>query len=225
MNDLKLYPKDYNNLEGLLRIVKGFSDNIGMEFGLSKGARATFKRGKLEKSDHVRLDEETMIKDLEQEKVYKYLGVDESSGIQHATMKQKLKKELVRRTRLILKTELNSKNRITAINTLAIPVITYSFNIIDWNLSEVKRLDIKIRKMMTTHSMHHPKDNIHRLYLPRSNRGRSLAQLELSYKTSTIGLFWHLNLSDDWMLQLALKHKKRKVHSLLLKKLESLHVK
>ena len=63
-------------------------------------------------------------------------------------MKQKLKKKLVRRTRLILKSELNSKNRITAINMLAIPVITYSFNIIDWNLSEVKRLDIKIRKTM-----------------------------------------------------------------------------
>ena len=107
------------------------------------------KRGKLEKSDHVQLDEETMIKDLEQEKVYKYLGVDKSSGIQHATMKQKLKKELLRRTRLILKTDLNSKNRITAINTLAILVITYSFNIIDWNLSELKRLDVKIRKMMT----------------------------------------------------------------------------
>ena len=149
-----------------------------------------------------------MIKDLEQEKVYKYLGVDESSGIQHATMKQKLKKELVRRTRLILKTELNSKNRITAINTLAIPVITYSFNIIDWNLSEVKRLDVKIRKMMTTHSMHHPKTDIHRLYLPRSSGGRGLTQLELSYKTSTIGLFRYLNLSDDWMLQLALKHEK-----------------
>ena len=72
-------------------------------------------------------------------------------------MKQKLKKELVRRTRLILKTELNSKNRITAINTLAILVITYSLNIIDWNLSEVKILDVKIRKMMTTHSLHHPR--------------------------------------------------------------------
>ena len=35
--------------------------------------------GKLEKSDHVRLDEEIMIKDLEQEKVYKYLNADESS--------------------------------------------------------------------------------------------------------------------------------------------------
>ena len=188
MDDLKLYAKDDSEHEGLLRIVKGFSYDIGMEFGMSKCAKATFKKGKLETSDHVRLDEETMIKDLEQEKVYKYLGIDESSGIQHATLKQKLKKELVRRTQLILKTELNSKNRITAINTLAIPVITYSFNIIDWNLSEVKKIDVKVRKMMTTHSMHHPKADIHRLYLQRSNRGRSLTQLELSYKTSTIDI-------------------------------------
>ena len=104
-----------------------------------------------------------MIKDLEQEKVCKFLGLDESSGIQHATMKQKLKKELVRRTRLILKTALNSKNRVTAINILAIPVITYSFNIIDWNASEVKILDVKAIKMMTTHSIHHPKADIHSL--------------------------------------------------------------
>ena len=33
-----------------------------------------------------------MIKDLEQQKVYTYLGVDESSGTQHDTMKRKLKK-------------------------------------------------------------------------------------------------------------------------------------
>ena len=91
-------------------------------------------------------------------------------------MGQKVKKEFERRSRLILKTELNSENKSTVIKTLAIPVITYSFNIIDWNLKEVKRLDIKIRKMMTAHNMmikmmHHPKAAIFRLYLPRSNEG------------------------------------------------------
>ena len=85
-------------------------------------------------------------------------------------MKKKLKKELVRRTRLVLKTELNFKNRITAINMLPIPAKAYSFNIIDWNLSEIKRLGIKVGKMMTTYSMHHP--NVHCLYLPRSNGGK-----------------------------------------------------
>ena len=57
-------------------------------------------------------------------------------------IKKELKKELVRRTWLIHKTELNSKNRIAAINMLALPVITYSFNIIDWNHSEIKKLNI-----------------------------------------------------------------------------------
>ena len=99
---------------------------------------------------------------------------DESCGNHHATMKQKLKNKLVRRRRLILKSDLNSKTRKAAINMLAIPVITYNFSIIDWNLNEVKRLDIKIRMMMTTHSMHPPKADIHRLYLPGNNWERGL---------------------------------------------------
>ena len=75
-----------------MRIVKGFSDNIGMEFGLIKYTKATFKRVKLEQPGHVRVDDKTMIKDLEPEKGCKYLGDDESSGIQHTTMKKKTKK-------------------------------------------------------------------------------------------------------------------------------------
>ena len=55
---------------------------------------------------------------------------------------------------------------------LAILVMTYSSNIIDWNVTEVKRLDIKIRKRMTTHSMHHPKAGIRGLYLSGSNGER-----------------------------------------------------
>ena len=45
MDDLKLYTND-SELEGLLRIVKGFRDDIGLEFKSSKCAKATFKRGK-----------------------------------------------------------------------------------------------------------------------------------------------------------------------------------
>ena len=45
---------------------------------------------------------------------------------------------------------------------LAIPVITYSFSIINWSLGEVKILDIiKGRKTMTTRSMHYPKGDVH----------------------------------------------------------------
>ena len=39
-------------------------------------------------------------------------------------MKEKIKEEHYRRIRAILHTELNAKNKLEAINTLAIPVVT-----------------------------------------------------------------------------------------------------
>ena len=53
MDDLKLYAKDDSELEELLRIVKGFSYDIGIEFGFSKCAQTAFKKGRLEKPGHV----------------------------------------------------------------------------------------------------------------------------------------------------------------------------
>ena len=103
MDDLKLFTKDDHELDGLLQTIKKFSDNIGMKFGIEKCAKATFLKRRLEKS--IELDNSTKIKELEQEEVYKYLGVNESNGIQHVTMKEKIRKECYRRVRAILKTQ------------------------------------------------------------------------------------------------------------------------
>ena len=43
MDDLKLFAKDDNDLEGLLQTMKTFSDDIGMSFGLNKCVKATLK--------------------------------------------------------------------------------------------------------------------------------------------------------------------------------------
>ena len=115
-----------------------------------------------------------------------------------------------------MKTELNSRNRITAINTLAIPVVTYSFNIINWNLRELKKIDTKIREQLTCGRMHHPKSDVDRLYMPRSKGGRGMIQLELSYKTSTVGLSQYLRNSQDWMIKLVTSHENtKKLHSII----------
>ena len=137
MDDLKLFAKNDKDLEGLLTTVKKFSNDIGMEFGLDKCAKATFVKGKLIKFSCIILDIETIIKELEPEECYKYLGVNERDGINHTRMKEKIRKEYYRRVQLVLKTELNSKNRIEAINSLAIPVVKYSFNIISWTITDL----------------------------------------------------------------------------------------
>ena len=44
MYDLKLFARNDNKLEGLLKKTKEFSDDIGMEFCLNKCAKASFYR-------------------------------------------------------------------------------------------------------------------------------------------------------------------------------------
>ena len=74
-DDLKTLAKDDDQQTGLLPIVKTFSDDVKMEFGLDKCAKATFKRGRLTKTTDLELDVDTVIEELEQESTYKYLAV------------------------------------------------------------------------------------------------------------------------------------------------------
>ena len=207
MDDLKLYGKNDKELDRLLRTVKKFSDDIGMEFGLDKCAKATYIRGR---SSEVKLNKDTSIRDLDQEDTYKYLGIDEGDEIQHAKMKEKIRKGCYRRVRAILHTELNAKNKLEAINILAIPAVTYSFNVFNWNLEEIRRMDRKIRKLLTLNRMHHPKADVNIMYVPRKERGRAMINLEMCFKTTIIGLNTYLLSSDNRMLKLVLQHEKKK---------------
>ena len=86
-------------------------------------AKANFERGKLASTGNIVINDDTEVQELDQEEVYKYLGVDENDGIQHSKMKEKIRKEYNRRVRLILRTELNGRKKVEAINSLGVPVI------------------------------------------------------------------------------------------------------
>ena len=107
-----------------------------------------------------------------------YLGIEESFNIQHKNEKEKLKKEYLRRVRLVLGTELSAKNKIQAIGSLAVPVLRYSFGIVNWHQEELQKLDWKTRKLLTIYGQHHPKADVDCLYVPRKQGGRGLMQLE-----------------------------------------------
>ena len=183
MDDLKLYSKNDQEQVGQLKLVKQFSDDIGMTFGLEKCAKASFKRGKLVSTGNIEISDDTAIQELNQEEVYKCLGVDKSDGIQHSKMKEKIRKEYYRRVKLILRTELNGRNKMEAINSLAVPVVQYSFGIIDWKISEIKKVDTKT--------------DVERLYLHRKEGGRGLIELETAFKAATIGLDHYLKYKGN----------------------------
>ena len=181
--------KSEEELQKQIQTVKIFSDDIHMDFGLEKCAKITFKKGKLIHSQNLVIDINKEIQELEQGKTYKYVGIEESEGIQHQQMKERLKQEY----RRMLKSELNARNKITAIGALAVPVLRYTFGIINWRIEEIKQIDRKTRKMLTMYKMHHPKADIDRLYVKRKEGGRGLVQVEAAYKAEIINTAEYLN--------------------------------
>ena len=77
------------------------------------------------------------------QEVYTYLGIIKLDKIKETEMKEKITKEHKQKQKLILKSKLNGKNKVTAINTLAVAIFGYGSGIIQWKASELKDLDIK----------------------------------------------------------------------------------
>jgi len=193
MDDLKLIAKSEKELQKQIPTVKNFNDDIHTESGLEKCAKIAFKRGKLVHSQNLVTDINREIQELEQGKTYKYLGIEESEGIQQQQMKEILKQEYSRRLRMILKSELNARNKITAIGALAVSILRYSFGIINWRNEEIKKINRKTIKMLKMYKTHHPKADIDRLYVKRKGGGRGLVQIEATYKAEIINIAEHLN--------------------------------
>ena len=84
----------------------------------------------------------------------------------------------------------------------------YSFGIIDWKISELKKIDTKTRKLLNMHKMLHPKADVERLYIPRKDGGRGLIDVETAFKTATIGLDHYLKHKEGQYPKQVLEHER-----------------
>jgi hypothetical protein len=79
-----------------------------------------------------------IIKNLNKGEFYKYLGINQSNHIQHSIIKS------------ILKSKLNGNNLIKAVNTYAVPLLTYSFGLIKWSKTNLQNISYLCTKGVTT---------------------------------------------------------------------------
>jgi hypothetical protein len=115
---------------------------------------------------------------------------------------------------MILKSELNIRNKITAIGALAVPVLRYSFGVINWRIEEIKQIDRKTRKMLTMYKTHHPKADIDRLYVKRKGGGRGLGHVDAAYKAEIINIAEYLNTNykEDQFVNIVKNHESTQPH-------------
>ena len=146
------------------------------------------KKGKIVNSDDIQLLNDKVIKSLEEGESYKYLGVLEADKVMVNEMKDKVKKEYYRRVRKVLETKLNNGDVLKTIHNWAVSVVMYSAAFLGWLRRQLEQINRKTRKMLTIHNGFHPKSNVNRLYLSRSEGGRGLIGVQNTVETAILGL-------------------------------------
>ena len=89
---------------------------------------------------------------------------------------------------------------------MAVPVLRYSFGIVNRHQKELQKLDRKMRKLLTIHGQHHPKADVHRLYVPRKQGGRALMQLEAAHAADITKLMEYVDRKEDPLIQVVRTH-------------------
>ena len=113
-------------------------------------------------------------------------------------MKEKITKEYKRRQRLILKSKLNGRNKVTAINTWAVAIFRYEAGIMQWKALD---LDRKLRKTMAMYGGLHPKSDVYRLYVKRKEGGRGLISVEQFIREEKNSLGFYVANSEEKLIR------------------------
>ncbi|XP_063891152.1 uncharacterized protein LOC110374959 [Helicoverpa armigera] len=200
MDDIKLYTKTEKEMRKLIDTTTEFSTDINMQFGFDKCKTLHIIRGKVKPGDYTinttdttnttetinttdttdttdRTNTTDTITAMEPTDLYKYLGYKQLKGLDHTAIKHTLTTEYKRRVTAVCKTQLTGKHLIKALNTYAIPILTYSFGVIKWSKTDILQLERTTRTTLTKHNNLHPKSAIERLTIKRQNGGRGLIDI------------------------------------------------
>ena len=109
-----------------------YSQNIRMEFGIEKCAMLIMKSEKHHMMDGMELPNREKNRTLREKETYKYVGILEADTFKQVDMKEKIKKEYLRRTKKLLGTNLYSRNLIKEINSWAILLVRFLEPFLKW---------------------------------------------------------------------------------------------
>ena len=187
----KVFAKSEHEVNGLVSTVQILSNDIGMEFGIKNYAVLIMKRGKVMSSEGVEMPDGERIKTVEKNG-YKYLGILEYNKTKKSKMKRNFRREYLRRTKLIMKSRLNGRNKIIAIKTWTVSLMRCDASTVKWTRSELDEIDRKPRKVMPFNKELHPRRDVDRLYVSRMEGGRGLIGCKMCVKAEKNSLGWYV---------------------------------
>ena len=114
-------------MDSLVRTIRVFSEDIGMEFGIEKCATLVMEKEKIVKSVGIKLPDSKVINSLQRGESYKYLRILNADKFLEESLKLNVSKEYIIRLRKVSKSKLNGGNLVRGVNTWgSIPIKIFS---------------------------------------------------------------------------------------------------
>lgn len=149
------------------------------------------------------LEERMSSMDPDENEAYKFLGIDQADGIKTKKVFNRVKEEVLKRTKLLVNTELNDANLIKAINIKVIPVAAYAMNICKFSTAEIKELDQIVKKQLRKKRLLGRQASDERLYLKRQIGGRGLKSMRDVYKETRLRVACYMAKSTNRWIETA----------------------
>ena len=154
MDDLKQYQESHKFLKDVNEIVVQASHDTGACYGVSKCSEIVFEHGKMVRGEGLPvLDERMETIDPDENEIYKFLGVEQADGIKTRVVFESVKSEVENRVKMLVNTELNDTNLISAINVKVIPAAAYSMNVCKFSKGELNELDQIVKRELRSKQM------------------------------------------------------------------------
>ena len=179
VDDLKQYQESHQKLKDINEMLVQASHDTGACYGVSKCAEIIFEHGKMIKGKGLQVLEERMqTMDPDENEIYKFLGAEQADGIKTKAVFERVKAQVTKRVRMLVDTELNNANLVSAINAKVIPVASYPMNICKFSNGELNQLDQVIKKELRAKNMSGRQASDERLYLKWEAGGRGLKSMK-----------------------------------------------
>ena len=202
VDDLKVYQESHVMLRNVNEMIVQASHDTGACYGVSKCAEIVFERGKMVKGEGLQVLEERMkTMNPDDNESYKFLGVEQADGIITKKVFERVKSEVKRRVKMLVRTALNDVNLAEAINIKVIPVASYPMNVCKFTNGELTELDQIVKNELRARNILGKQSSDERIYLKRENGGRGIKSMRDAYKETRLRVACYMAYSENkWIM-------------------------
>ena len=164
------------------------------------------------------LDERVETMDPDENEIYKFLGVKQADGMKTRAVFEHVKSEVKKRVKMLVNTELNDTNLISAINVNVVPVAVYSMNVCKFSKGELNELDQIVQRELRSKQIPGKQASDERLYLKREDGGRGLKSMRDVYKSTRLRVTCYMSKSENKWIHAACRGEILKVENAVVTK-------